>query len=50
MKNNFSENVIGPISDYIKTTDLFIAHNGDALLNSLTSANEMNTGSGMNGS
>jgi len=35
---------IEPLSDYIKTTDLFINHNGDSLLASLNIANE--TGSG----
>lgn len=41
MKNDLSSNTlqfaskIEPLSDYIKTTDLFIKHNGDSLLSSI---------------
>ncbi len=35
---------IEPISDYIKTTNLFIKHNGDSLLSSLSSENQTGTG------
>lgn len=45
MKNDLSSTTlqfsskIEPLSDYIKTTDLFIKHNGEALLSSLNSEN-----------
>lgn len=44
MKNDLSSNTlqfgtkIEPLSDYIKTTDLFIKHNGDSLLSSISSS------------
>lgn len=43
MKNDLSSNTlqfsskIEPLSDYIKTTDLFIKHDGDSLLRSIVS-------------
>lgn len=46
MKNDLSSttlqfiNKIEPLSDYIKTTNLFIRHNGDSLLSSLSLQNE----------
>lgn len=44
MKNDLSSNTlqfaskIEPLSDYIKTTNLFINHNGDSLLSSMISS------------
>lgn len=44
MKNDLSSTTlqfsskIEPLSDYIKTTDLFIRHNGDSLLSSISSS------------
>lgn len=46
MKNDLSSttlqfsNKIEPLSDYIKTTNLFIKHNGDSLLSSITTISE----------
>ena len=45
MKNDLSNNTlqfaskIEPLSDYIRTTNLFMKHNGDSLLSSLISEN-----------
>lgn len=45
MKNDLSSNTlqfaskIEPLSDYIKTTNLFIKHNGDSLLSSISPSN-----------
>jgi hypothetical protein len=49
MKNDLSSTTlqfaskIEPLSDYIKTTDLFIKHNGEALLSSLNTENGSGT-------
>lgn len=49
MKNDLSNNTlqfaskIEPLSDYIKTTDLFIKHDGDSLLSSITALNGTGT-------
>lgn len=58
MKNDLSGNTlqfgtkIEPLSDYIKTTDLFIRHNGEALLSSIASSESGSgsMGTGMSGS
>jgi len=50
MKNDLNNttlqfvNKIEPLSDYIKTTNLFIKHNGDSLLKSLSSSSESGSG------
>lgn len=50
MKNDLSSTTlqfsskIEPISDYIKTTDLYIKHNGDSLLSSVSGQNQTGTG------